>query len=87
MELTQEEEDRLEAMEARMTALEKAFKEAFPEGDWTGHRRYHEVQIEILLERRRLRMVILEKTIPGLIWLTLGVIGLAIWQWFKIQIK
>lgn len=87
MELSEESEDRLERIEERTATLERTFKEAFPDGDWAGHRRYHEVQIEMLLESRRLRAAVQEKTITGLVWLLLGVAGLAMWQWFKVQIK
>lgn len=87
MELTEQSEDRLEEAERKIAALESAFKGAFPDGDWSGHKRYHEVQIEMLLESRRLRAVIQEKTITGLVWVMLGVVGVALWQWFKTQIK
>lgn len=41
---------------------------AFPNGDHDGHRRFHETQMEMLEEKRRLRIAIQEKTISGLIW-------------------
>lgn len=53
---------------------------AFPNGDFEGHRRYHETMIEMLTERRRLRQAIQEKTISGLIWAGLVGIGVAVWH-------
>ena len=41
---------------------------AFPGGDIESHKRYHEVQMEMLEEKRRLRRAIMEKTIAGLVW-------------------
>ena len=65
----------------RLGSLEKKLDSvviAFPNGDFEGHRRYHETMIEILTERRRLRMAIQEKTISGLIWASLVGIGVAV---------
>ena len=53
---------------------------AFPHGDFEGHRRYHETMIEMLIERRRLRQAIQEKTISGLIWAALVGVGIAVWH-------
>ena len=71
----------------RVDALERKFTEAFPGGDWAGHCRYHEIQIELLLERRTLRAAVTEKTISGLIWAALVATGLAVWQYIKTQLK
>lgn len=57
----------------------KKVEDAFPAGDAEGHRRYHETQIEILGERRRLRIAIQEKTISALIWS--GIVGIIMWLW------
>jgi hypothetical protein len=46
----------------------RAIREAFPGGDTEGHRRAHETMIELLEERRKLRIAVQEKTISGLIW-------------------
>lgn len=43
-------------------------KSAFPDSNFEGHRRFHELEIEKFAERRRLRIAIQEKTISGLIW-------------------
>ena len=58
-------------MEVRHTESEKAIAsvvKGFPSGDIDGHRRYHEVMIENLAEKRRLRIAIQEKTVSGLVW-------------------
>lgn len=67
------------AEQATKTQLEKLNK-AFPDSDVEGHRRYHEVQIEILLERRRLRKAVQEKTISGLFWACIVFVGTAMWH-------
>jgi hypothetical protein len=46
----------------------KSLRQAFPGGDVDGHRRAHETMIELLEERRKLRIAIQEKTISGLLW-------------------
>lgn len=55
---------------------------AFPAGDIEGHRRYHEVMIETLAERRRLRIAIQEKTISALVWIVIVWTASAIWSKF-----
>lgn len=52
---------------------------AFPAGDLEGHRRYHDAMIERNHEIRKLRYAIREKTIFGLLWLALGLIGTSLW--------
>lgn len=60
---------------------------AFPNTDTEGHRRYHQTMIEILEERRRLRVAVQEKTISGLLWAVLVFLGLAAWQYVKIHLE
>jgi len=83
----QEAETAGDSLSDRVGELERKFLEAFPNGDWAGHRRYHEIQIELLLERRTLRAAVTEKTISGLIWAALVALGLATWQYIKTQLK
>lgn len=54
---------------------------AFPDGDISGHQRYHTLMIERNSEIRRLRIAIQEKTISGLIWALLVFLGLCIWSY------
>ena len=60
--------------------IKELFK-AFPHSDIEGHRRYHETQIEILEEKRRLRSAIQEKTISGLIWSAIVGISIIVWNY------
>lgn len=60
-----------------------AFRKAFPDGDIEGHRHYHDTMIEILNERRRLRIAIQEKTISGLIWSGVIILVSALWHYVK----
>lgn len=77
----------LDAVNRRVDDMERKFKEAFPGGDYAGHCRYHEVQIQMLLDRRKLIAAIQEKTIGGIVFAVVVAVGLAIWQWFKEEIK
>ena len=62
----------------------KALRGAFPGGDIEGHRRAHETMIELLEERRKLRIAIQEKTISGLIWAALVAAITSVYhQYFK----
>lgn len=75
------------SVERRVTELERKFKEAFPNGDYAGHCRYHEIQIEMLLENKRLRRAVVEKTIAGLVWAGMLAMGLALLNWAKVNLK
>lgn len=62
---------KLEDMEEKhnvVTTDVNQLKIAFPSQDFDGHRRYHQVLIDTLEERRKLRKAIQEKTLSGLIW-------------------
>lgn len=79
--------DDLDGLNRRVDDLERQFREAFPEGDYSGHRRYHEIQIELLLARRKLIADIEAKTIGGLVWSIMLGIGLAVWHWIISQVR
>jgi len=68
---------RLGSMEAKLDRVAGAF----PASDFEGHRRYHETMIEMLAERRRLRIAIQEKTISGAIWAGIVFLGVASWKY------
>jgi len=59
-------------------AIEDHVKMAFAGSDPEGHRRAHEVMIEMLEERRRLVAAVKEKTISGLFWALTIWMGIAI---------
>lgn len=78
--------ERVEVVEMRANGHDERLGElanAFPGGDTEGHRRFHQTQIEMLEERRRLRVAIQEKTISGLIWMLLVFTGLSVWSSIK----
>lgn len=60
--------------------LRHQFEKAFPAGDYEGHCRYHQIMIDLLDERRKLRKTIQEKTIIGLVWLAIASVGTALWH-------
>lgn len=60
---------------------------AFPQSDLEGHRRAHQTMIDMLEEKRKLRIAIQEKTISGLIWAALVAVGLNGWKWIVAAIK
>lgn len=72
----------MDSAEFRLDEIERQFKEAFPSGDYAGHKRYHEIQIEILLARRRLIAAVTEKSVSGLVWGLMVAIGLAVWGYY-----
>jgi len=68
--------EKLSVLDDKLDTLSKAF----PAGDIEGHKRYHQTMIDMLDERRKLRMAIQEKTISGLIWAGIVGISLAVWH-------
>jgi hypothetical protein len=60
---------------------------AFPAGDVEGHKRYHDMMIRSLDEKRRLRIAIQEKTISGLVWSIIVFAGVSIWKFILAAIK
>lgn len=68
--------ERLGSMDTKLDKL----VEAFPDGDYEGHRRYHKTMIDILNEKRRLRIAIQEKTISGLVWAGIVFLGFSVWS-------
>ena len=80
-------DERLDSLERWRDDLEKRFAEAFPGGDHVGHCRYHTLMIEDIDSRKRLRHAVMEKTISGLVWAIVVAAGIALWTWFKAQVK
>lgn len=76
-------DERVTELERRADAIEMRFAAAFPGGDYEGHRRYHDLIIEHTVEVKRLRRVIFEKTISGLVWALLVVVGIAMFRYLK----
>ena len=59
---------------------------AFAGGDPDGHRRAHEAMINLIEEKRKLRVAIQEKTISGLIWGAMIWLCLAAWARIKMEL-
>lgn len=72
--------DRLDAVEDKQSTMDSKLTDlvaAFPAGDTDGHRRYHQTMMDMLEERRRLRVAIQEKTISGLVWACIVFFGVS----------
>lgn len=80
-------EQRVENLERFQLDMERRFAEAFPGGDHLGHCRYHELMIEDIEAKKRLRRAVMERTVSGLVWGAVIGIGVAVWQYVKGLIK
>jgi hypothetical protein len=80
-------DERIDQLESRQADLERHFAEAFPGGDHVGHCRYHQLMIEGIDAKKRLREAIIQKTIAGLVWGAMIGLGLAVWQYLKSLLK
>lgn len=69
-----------------MRKLDRLFA-AFPGGDVEGHARYHQIKIEEILERKKLRAAIEEKTISGLVWALIVSVAVAVGNYLKDHLK
>jgi len=76
-------DQRVEDLERRQVDMERRFAEAFPGGDHIGHCRYHDLMIEDIAAKTRLRQAVMEKTIGGLVWGMIVGLGVALWQYVK----
>lgn len=61
-----------EANRKEMLALSAAVKTAFPDGDFDGHRRYHELLIAREEQRQQIRREVLTHLLKGSTWATLA---------------
>jgi len=80
-------DERIDQLERRQEDIEKRFAEAFPGADHVGHCRYHDLMIEGIDAKKRLREAIMQKTIAGLVWGAMIGLGLAVWQYVKSLLK
>lgn len=55
----------IDGMKARLVKLENAF----PAGDTDGHKRYHELMIEDINDRKRLMALLKEKSLGAVLWI------------------
>lgn len=63
-------------------SLASLVKTAFAGGDAEGHRRYHEAVISRTAAIERLTWAIKEKTIFGLLWMGILLVGASVWFFF-----
>lgn len=70
-------------LDGRFDELKGIMLSAFPDGDPIGHRQFHQIQIDYMNERRQLWKDIRSKGIIGLLWLVLGLVGTAVWEYLK----
>jgi len=80
-------DERISAIERWRVDLEKRFADAFPGADHVGHCRYHDLMIEQIEERRKLRRAVQEKTISGLVWALIVGLALAVWHYVVDSMK
>lgn len=73
-------DERLDSLERRMDDVERWQREAVPNGDAVGHCRYHQLMIDDIEAKKRLRAAVMEKTIAGLVWSFIAAIGWMCWQ-------
>lgn len=72
---------RIEGFEGHIERhLVQHIDKAFAGGDPDGHRRAHEAMINLIEEKRKLRVAIQEKTISGLIWVVIVWVGISAWH-------
>jgi hypothetical protein len=79
--------ERLDALERWRADIEKRFADAFPGADHVGHCRYHQLMIEDLAERKKLRQAVMEKTVAGLIWAIVMGLAIATWQYIVKSVR
>jgi len=71
--------DRVEVLEDKVEKLESAF----PNGDVSGHCRYHQAVIEELQSRMKLRQAVIEQLVKGSVWAGLVFLATAILTYSK----
>lgn len=74
---------RIDRLERWSIDMERRFVEAFPGGDYAAHCTYHELMIEDIRSRKRLRQAVMEKTITGLVWGLLVGVAIACFEYAR----
>jgi len=62
-------------------------RRAFPDGDWDGHRRYHEAIIKKLEAREQFYQDLRGELAKKGLWAVLVMVGLALWAFFKAKVN
>lgn len=65
IEIKETQDELVKSMNKEITALKES---AFPNGDLSGHKYYHQIMIERNRELKSLKTAIVEKTFSGLAW-------------------
>lgn len=79
-----ERDDKLTAyIDLKFNELKDTLLSGFPEHDAEGHRAYHIEQIEFMKERRALWKAIREKTVVGIVWMVVVLLGTALLDYAK----
>lgn len=74
-------------LEAKIADLHKKIESGFPDGDLVEHRKVHENYIKHAAERAALWKSVREKTVTGIVWAGLMLIGSALWEFIKATLK
>lgn len=75
------------SLEAKIADLHKKIESGFPYGDLIEHRKVHENYIKQAAERAALWKSVREKTVTGIVWAGLMLIGSALWEFIKAALK
>lgn len=62
-------------------------RRAFPDGDWDGHRRYHEAIIKKLEAREQFYLDLRGELAKKGLWAVIAMLGVALWAFFKAKIN
>lgn len=70
-------------IDTQLSAIHSRIDSGFPCGDPIEHRKVHEQYIKDAVERASLWKSIREKTITGIIWACLILLGTSLWEYLK----
>lgn len=74
-------------LELKIAELHKKIDSGFPYGDLVEHRKVHENYIKHVAERAALWKSVQEKTVTGIVWAGLMLIGSALWEFIKVTLR
>lgn len=74
-------------LELKIAELHKKIDSGFPDGDLVEHRKVHENYIKQAAERAALWKSVREKTVTGIVWAGLMLIGSALWEFIQATLK
>lgn len=74
-------------IDERFCVLDEKLKTGFPYGDLIEHRKVHENYIKHAAERAALWKSVRERTVTGIVWAGLMLIGSALWEFIKATLK